>query len=352
MIGIFLITSMVVVGGITRLTGSGLSIVEWKVLSGTLPPLTNEQWLETFEKYKQFPEYQKLNQGMSLSGFKSIFWWEYSHRLLGRITGLIFIVPFLFFIIKRALSPSLVKKLLFIMFLGGLQGLMGWIMVKSGLHDIPHVSHYRLAAHLSLALLLVAYITWTIAELKTYRLARSPLPHALWKVALAATGLVAVQIIYGAFVAGLKAGFSYNTYPLMHGEILPAYTLQNLTLVQVFDNGIVVQFIHRWMAIAVLGAVLYLYYLCKNKKLSKSATGLAAALSVVVLIQVTLGIATLVLAVPLVLGVLHQLVAVVLLIIAVLLVFQLRVREFSKFVDTPGAHTVSKKSNLNKLQSV
>ncbi|WP_162427232.1 COX15/CtaA family protein [Pontibacter pudoricolor] len=319
--GVVLILAMVIIGGITRLTGSGLSIVEWNVISGTLPPLNEQAWLAAFEKYKQFPEYQKLNYSMDLAGFKNIFWWEYVHRLLGRIIGLVFIVPFLYFFSKKQLTGWLFKRLLFILLLGMSQGLMGWVMVKSGLSDNPHVSHYRLAAHLLLALSLIGVILWTIADLTMAK--RRYVPGNLAIVSKIVLAVIVIQIVLGAFVAGLKAGFSFNTYPLMEGEFFPAYLKGELTLLNFLDNGVTVQFIHRWVAIVVLLSVIYLWYVSRSAKLFHKPKQLAHLLLITILVQVGVGIATLVLAVPVPLGVLHQVVAVALFSVAVLLVHQL-----------------------------
>ncbi len=319
MSGVLLILAMVVIGGITRLTGSGLSIVEWNVISGTLPPLNEQAWAIMFEKYKQFPEYQKLNFGMDLAGFKRIFWWEYLHRLLGRIIGLVFIVPFLYFLFRKQFPQWLFRRLLVVLLLGMAQGLMGWIMVKSGLSENPHVSHYRLAAHLMLALILVGVLFWTIADiLKPKPSYTSGNLAILAKVVLS---VIVVQIILGAFVAGLKAGFSYNTYPLMNGELFPSHLAGELTLSNFLDNGATVQFIHRWFAVVVLIVILYFWYQSKTVA-DSSYRRLTQWLVITVLVQVVLGIATLVLAVPVWLGVLHQVVAVVLFSVAVLLVHQ------------------------------
>ncbi|NDK55273.1 COX15/CtaA family protein [Pontibacter fetidus] len=320
--GALLILAMVVIGGITRLTGSGLSIVEWNVISGTLPPLSETAWAIAFEKYKQFPEFQKLNFNMTLSGFKNIFWWEYLHRLLGRIIGIVFIVPFLYFYVKKQFSRWLLRRLMFILLLGMAQGLMGWIMVKSGLNENPHVSHFRLAAHLCLALTLIGTILWTIADLVLPKQL-----HTSGKLATTATimlGAIVLQIILGAFVAGLKAGFSYNTYPLMNGEFFPSHVTEGLSLVGLLENGPTVQFIHRWVAIVVLLVVLYFWYKHKQVATSRFIARLTNVLLVTILLQVVLGIVTLLLAVPVTIGVLHQVVAVLLFSVGVLLVHQLR----------------------------
>ncbi|MCB0347159.1 MAG: COX15/CtaA family protein, partial [Bdellovibrionales bacterium] len=209
---------MVLVGGITRLTHSGLSMVEWKPLMGILPPFTEAEWQAVFLKYQEFPEYKQLNQDMSLSEFKFIFFWEYSHRLLGRIIGLFFFIPFLFFWAKNYFDSRLFKQLLVGLVLGASQGLMGWYMVKSGLVDVPYVSHYRLAAHLMLAFIIEAFLLWIIFEInpKNDPEQQSSYGSAFWgSISLAA--LTGLQIVYGAFVAGKKAGYGFNSFPLMNG---------------------------------------------------------------------------------------------------------------------------------------
>ena len=322
--GVALITAMVVIGGITRLTGSGLSIVEWNLISGTLPPLSEAEWLLTFEKYKQFPEYQKLNFGMTLSDFKGIFWWEYLHRLLGRFIGMVFIVPFLYFLLRRMLVPWLLKRLLLILLLGMAQGLMGWIMVKSGLSDVPHVSHYRLAAHLTLALLLIGLILWTVADLLAPAVKAQTAGKGLGRFSWLVLATVLLQIILGAFVAGLKAGFSYNTYPLMQGEFFPSHLNGYLTWANFLDNGVAVQFLHRWFGMLALAAIALLWYRARRTQLHASTQHIIRLLLLTGVAQALLGIVTLLLAVPLALGVLHQLVAVLLFGLAVLAVHHLR----------------------------
>ncbi|MBX0331892.1 COX15/CtaA family protein [Pontibacter sp. HSC-14F20] len=323
--GIVLVVAMVIIGGITRLTGSGLSITEWNLISGTLPPLSESEWLVMFEKYKQFPEYQKLNFGMTLPGFKQIFMWEYLHRLLGRIIGIVFMVPFLYFLFRKMLAPWLVKRLVFILLLGMLQGLMGWVMVMSGLSENPHVSHYRLAAHLILALSLVGVILWTVADLVAPVEQKSTAKRPAYTLSWLVLGAVMVQIVLGAFVAGLKSGFSYNTWPLMQGEFFPSY-LSSFTFLAYFDNGVAVQFMHRWFAFVALAGILLLGYKVKQQVWRGRTKQLVNLLLLTGITQVLLGILTLVLVVPISLGVLHQLVAVVLFSLAVLTVHQLRQR--------------------------
>ncbi|MFO0668676.1 MAG: COX15/CtaA family protein [Polyangiaceae bacterium] len=298
-----LVVSMVVVGGITRLTGSGLSIVEWRPVTGALPPLSERAWEEAFEAYRASPQYRLVNAGMSLSAFKHIFFWEYVHRLLGRFIGIAFVAPWLFFVSKRALSRALMLKLLVGLGLGGLQGALGWFMVASGLVDVPHVSHYRLAAHLSLALVVLGYLFALRMDLGgpgagAERRAR---------VALRATlVLIAVQIVYGAFTAGLHAGFGYNTFPTMHGSWLPPGGLalepawRNLV-----ENTATVQFLHRVFGTLVVASVGVVIALTRGAApaVRRTVHWLAAATA----LQFALGVATLVFVVPIPLAVAHQL---------------------------------------------
>jgi heme A synthase len=217
-----LVFAMVVLGGVTRLTGSGLSMVNWKPVSGVLPPLSRAAWEREFEHYRQTPEYKYVNKGMSLSEFKGIFWFEYAHRVLGRLIGVVFLLPFLYFLLRRRIEASLVPKLAVMFVLGGLQGLLGWYMVKSGLVDDPHVSQYRLAAHLGLAVLIYAFMLWTaLGILRSDEDSGSRGSSSFSTYTLILTIAVFVVMMSGAFVAGLKAGFSYNTFPLMAGQWIP-----------------------------------------------------------------------------------------------------------------------------------
>jgi heme a synthase len=319
--GVILVVAMVGIGGATRLTGSGLSIVEWKVISGTIPPLNQMEWEATFDKYKQFPEYQKLNQGMTLEGFKGIFWWEYFHRLIGRFTGIAFIVPFLIFVFAKKLSRPLFYQLLGVFVLGALQGVMGWVMVKSGLVDLPHVSHYRLAAHLSLALLLVGYLIWIIQGLSPSF--RSDNSHrSVVSFTYLFLAVVFIQLIYGAFVAGLKAGFSFNTFPLMGSEWFPTGIYQSA--IDFLENGVMVQFIHRWFALVVLAVGLVLVYKLMKRSYDFVTRQLAIWMMVVLIGQIVLGIFTLINQVPIILGVLHQLVGVGLYALAVMVLYRVK----------------------------
>lgn len=299
-----LVVLMIVVGGVTRLTHSGLSIVEWQPLVGAIPPLSEADWVALFEKYKQTPEYQKVNLGMPLEGFKSIFWWEYLHRLLGRLIGVAFLLPYLWFLARRAVHGTLAWKLAAIFVLGGLQGAMGWYMVKSGLVDDPRVSHFRLTAHLGLAFLILGAMLWVAMDLLA---PRAPDPRRRGRRVLAwhVVGFVAMMVLTGGLVAGLRAGHAYNTFPLMNGHLVPPEILQlepwwrNL-----FWNVATVQFDHRLFAWILAFTVPVLWWKCRHD--GPHVRLAANALLAVLVLQVTLGIATLLLAVPVALGVAHQ----------------------------------------------
>lgn len=304
-----LIFTMVILGGVTRLTGSGLSMVTWHP-TGMFPPITSEQWLTEFQLYQQFPEYQKLNRDMSLEGFKSIFWFEYSHRMLGRLIGLVFLLPFVYFWLRKMIKPGLSPRLIVMFVLGGLQGVLGWYMVKSGLVSNPHVSQYRLSAHLLSAILIYGFILWTIFNLavaKPYcRLAESRV--AGWrKASLALAVLVLLTIVSGGFVAGLKAGLIYNTFPLMGGNLIPdGIGALSPWYLNPLENLVTVQFDHRWLAI-FLGLLLMIWYLRGRSCFDEP--GLQRSFKLVgmmVIVQLALGIATLLLQVPVLLGALHQ----------------------------------------------
>jgi cytochrome c oxidase assembly protein subunit 15 len=304
-----LIFSMVILGGVTRLTGSGLSMVTWHP-TGMLPPLGSEQWLEEFNLYQQFPEFQKINRDMTLGGFKQIFWFEYSHRMLGRLTGLVFLLPFVYFWLRKMIKPGLTPRLIVMFFLGGFQGLLGWYMVKSGLVSNPHVSQYRLTAHLLSAILIYGFILWTIFNLATAekyrRLADSSV--AAWrKASLGLVTLLLVTIVSGGFVAGLKAGLIFNTFPLMGGQLIPeGISALSPWYLNPLENMVTVQFDHRWLAIGT-GILLVVWYIRGRSGFDEPALQRSFKLvGMMVIVQLLLGIATLLMQVPVILGALHQ----------------------------------------------
>ena len=289
----FAIFIMIVLGGVTRLTESGLSIVEWKPVMGTLPPIGNLEWMQEFEKYKQFPEYQKVNKGMSLEDFKTIFYYEYSHRLLGRLIGIFFLLPFLFFWFTKRIKPGLGLPLLGLFILGGLQGALGWFMVKSGLIDQPDVSHYRLALHLTFAFITFAYTLWVALDLIYPNKNEVILP--LRKLARIAMVVLIIQIIYGGFVAGLNAGLIHNHWPLMsEGKLIhETVWMEQPTIIKNLTEGKSgVQFVHRTMAYVVVGLMLLLFVRSKKYSLSALQSKSVKTLVLFVFIQFILGIFT------------------------------------------------------------
>ncbi|MCK1441009.1 COX15/CtaA family protein [Bradyrhizobium sp. 2] len=320
-----LIALMVLVGGATRLTESGLSIVEWKPVTGSVPPLSEAQWSEAFEAYKKIPQYRELNAGMSLSEFKEIFWWEWSHRMLGRFIGVAYLLPFLFFLWRGGLSGELKRRLWLLFALGGLQGAVGWWMVASGLTERVEVSQYRLATHLALALLIFAGIVWTVR-----RLAERPqiiAPARLKFTSVLLLIVTFVQIYFGALVAGLRAGRAYNTWPQIDGAFIPAgdrLWFETPWWRNMFDNVLTVQFEHRMTAYAlfVLAALHAL-----DAVRSRTAAGGALCLFAAVSLQAVLGILTLLNQVPIDLALSHQAVAIVVLTLAVMQVERLASRQ-------------------------
>lgn len=301
-----LVFFMVLLGGTTRLSQAGLSIVEWKPLIGILPPLSETQWDESFTRYQAFPEYQKRNAGMTLGEFKGIFWLEYLHRLWGRVIGVVFLFPFLYFWFRGAVDRTQIPKLLGVFFLGALQGWLGWFMVQSGLVDRPDVSAYRLAAHLTLALLIYgSLIRLGLGFLKLP--AAITTPQLLCNASRAILGLVFLTIIAGAFVAGTDAGLTYNTFPRMGAGFVPeGYWALEPGWRNFFENIPSVQFNHRLLGILSLVSIAALWLCSWRATLSKRACTALTFLFAMSLVQVGLGIATLLLVVPLALGVAHQ----------------------------------------------
>jgi cytochrome c oxidase assembly protein subunit 15 len=304
-----MIFAMVVIGGITRLTESGLSIVEWRPVTGALPPLSDAQWQAEFDKYRQIDQYRQLNAGMSLAEFKVIFFWEWFHRFWGRLIGLVFAIPFAWFLGTGAARGALAMKLGGIFALGGLQGFVGWWMVQSGLREnMIAVSHLRLAAHLGLALIIHASILWVALDLLRGRRASTPER----KAGLALSALVFVTILAGALVAGLDAGMTHNTFPLMDGRLFPAgYFDLDPAWRNVLDNIVAVQFNHRWLGVAC--AILACIYAWRVRPQDRTDRLWVLAPAYAALAQAALGIATLLLWVPLPLAAAHQAGAVILL---------------------------------------
>ncbi len=312
LIGAVLILGMVVLGGITRLTHSGLSIVTWQPIKGVLPPLNEQEWQQAFDAYKQIPEYQKVHHYFDLDDYKKIFFWEYLHRMLGRFLGIVFFLPFLYFLYKGKLkNRKLRKRLLLIFSLGGLQGLAGWYMVKSGLVENTSVDHIRLALHMSIALLVLSVIFWTILELlyPTNKISDRISPK-INKTTKFLMGIIIIQIIYGGLTAGLKAGFVFPTYPKMGNQYIPEVALQsfrNEGLSTWINDPVWVQFIHRWVGFFILIVIWYFAYTfvkrIKIKTLKISFLSLVALVS----LQYLYGVLILIYKVPVWLAVLHQL---------------------------------------------
>jgi cytochrome c oxidase assembly protein subunit 15 len=302
-----LVAAMVVLGGVTRLTGSGLSMVTWKPLHGVVPPLNQAEWAEEFDRYRASPEYRLKNAGMSLDGFKRIFWFEYAHRLLGRAVGVAFLLPMLWLLARRLLDPRLVPRLALMFVLGGAQGLLGWWMVKSGLVAEPRVSQYRLTAHLGLAIALYLWMLWTaLAVLRgraPVRAARAPLARP----ALALLLFAFVTVLSGGFVAGLHAGLIYNTFPSMGGHWLPP-DLWALTpgWRNPFENAVTAQFGHRVLATVLFAAVLALCAACLRAPVAGPACAWAYAAAAAIVLQFALGVATLLAQAPVPLAAAHQ----------------------------------------------
>lgn len=310
--GCVLIFLMVVVGGITRLTNSGLSMTDWHLITDTFPPLSEAKWQEAFEAYKQYPEYQKINKynNFTLSDYKFIYFWEWFHRLIGRVIGLVFIIPFVYFLVRRKLDPPTIKKCIILLCMGGFQGFLGWFMVKSGLVDNPDVSHFRLALHLTFAFITFAYTLWVALDLIYPQKKEIILP--LWKLARLTLILVLLQIIYGGFVAGLNAGLIHNHWPMMsEGQWMHDSVIleKDSWLLRLTEGKSGVQFVHRTLAYVVVGMILLLFFKSKKYNLDVSQRRGISALLLIVILQFSLGVLTLVFAVPFWLGLTHQMVA-------------------------------------------
>ena len=313
--GALLVAAMVIIGGITRLTHSGLSMTDWKLIMGMIPPLNDAEWTTAFDQYRQFPEFQKVNSHFTISEFKSIFFWEYLHRFLGRIIGIVFIVPFVVFLIRKSFDRKYLVRFLILLGMGALQGFLGWFMVRSGLIDRPSVSHYRLAIHLSAAFLTFCYILWLVLsilrpERETGSIGNLPFLSRLLTV------VVSMQIIFGAFVAGLKAGLIFPTWPKMGADWMPdavSTAIATDGFPSLFNNMVSVQFVHRTFAYAVVVLVLFIWIKARKLNLNSFQKKNVFFLMIAVLFQFTLGVFTLLYHVPVSLGVLHQFGALVLL---------------------------------------
>ena len=320
MVGVWLfvvsafVLAMVLVGGLTRLTDSGLSITEWKPLLGAIPPLNSADWAEAFLKYKQIPEYQIVNKGMSLEEFKFIYWWEWGHRFLGRIVGFVFLLPFIFFVATRRLTRDFIVPVSALFLFGGMQGFMGWYMVQSGLSERVDVSQYRLAAHFGLALII---FSWSFGLGLSHWKGTAIRPETGRQVSFAGmlTLFIFLQCLLGALVAGTKAGLSYNTWPLMDGDFIPDGLIEPGTsiLINVLENLTTIQFNHRMTAYILLALVLFEFVRRYRTAPGSAETKSARNLFAIVCLQAGVGIATLLYMVPISLGALHQVMAVIVL---------------------------------------
>jgi cytochrome c oxidase assembly protein subunit 15 len=307
--GCFLVFIMVVVGGITRLTNSGLSMTDWHLVTDTFPPLTEAKWQETFERYKQFPEYQKINihNDFTLSDYKFIYFWEWFHRFIGRIIGLVFIVPFFYFLYKKKIDRATLNKCFVLLGMGALQGFFGWFMVKSGLVDNPDVSHFRLSLHLTFAFITFAYTLWVALDLIYPDKKEAIVP--LKKIARITLVLLLLQIIYGGFVAGLNAGLIHNHWPMMSdGQFIhdSVFIEQKTLFLNLVEGKSGVQFVHRTLAYIVVGLIVFLYFKGKKYNLNTQQQNGLNALVLLVFLQFILGVYTLLYSVPLWLGLSHQ----------------------------------------------
>ncbi len=319
------IFGMIMLGGATRLTNSGLSMVEWRPLLGIIPPFSESSWLIVFEKYKQFPEYQKLNLGMTLSEFKVIFMYEYLHRVLGRLIGILFFFPMIYFTVQKKIKSGLAPKLWFLFFLGGCQGLLGWYMVKSGLVDKPHVSQYRLMAHLGLATAIYGYMLWVICDL--LRPVKVVIKENLGIAYLSGilVLLIFAMILSGGLVAGTNAGFAFNTWPMMGSDFIPAglYSTDPFWLA-IFEDILTIQFNHRMFAYFILFFSGFVAWRVLRNPDRGEMRFRAVLLLGVLFLQASLGVSALLLHVPVVLGIAHQAGAILLLSTSILLAHAFR----------------------------
>lgn len=299
---------MIVLGGLTRLTHSGLSMVDWRPLTGWLPPLNSSEWQAVFDLYKESPEYKKINYGMTIEGFKSIFWLEFAHRLWGRCMGIVFLLPCAFFLIKGWVSRSLMPRIFIIFLLGGSQGVLGWFMVKSGLIDNPDVSQYRLTAHFSAAVIIYGYMFWVaLSLLKIPHGELKKAPPGLVVATTLTTAWVFLTMISGGFVAGLDAGLTYNTFPLMDGHLVPeGLWRMSPWYLNLFENITTVQFDHRVLAKITLIFITGIWWVAVKSDLPVGTLKIFNILFSLVFVQFALGVATLLLAMPISIASLHQ----------------------------------------------
>uniref|UniRef100_UPI00404A50B7 COX15/CtaA family protein n=1 Tax=Flavobacterium sp. TaxID=239 RepID=UPI00404A50B7 len=316
--GCLLLFIMVMVGGITRLTNSGLSMTDWHLVTDTFPPLNEADWQKAFDDYKQFPEYQKINQfkhdGFTLSDYKFIYFWEWFHRFIGRIIGIVFIIPFLYFVVTKKLDKPTLKKCFILLGMGGFQGFLGWFMVRSGLIDNPDVSHYRLALHLTFAFITFAYTFWVALDLMYPNLQK--VNNTLRRLAVLALVFLIIQIIYGGFVAGLNAGLIHNHWPLMsEGKFIheTVWIEQPTILKNLTEGKSGVQFVHRTLAYVVVFLMFLLWAKSRKFEITYLQRRSLNLLVICVLAQFSLGIITLLYGVPIWLGLAHQLMAFILL---------------------------------------
>ncbi|MGH6770833.1 MAG: COX15/CtaA family protein [Xanthobacteraceae bacterium] len=335
-----LVFAVAAVGGTTRLTGSGLSIVEWQPVAGALPPLNEAAWQAAFEKYQTIPQYREINSGMGLAEFKVIYWWEWTHRLLGRAIGVVFLLPFLWFLWRGAIEPGLRIRLWAIFGLGGVQGAVGWWMVASGLQERVSVSQYRLAFHLTLACLIFAMVLWTAQRLKPR--AAVLVPARVRARAFVLVAMVLVQIYLGALVAGLRGGLIYNTWPLIDGAFIPEATrllFEQPWWRNLFENTLMVQFNHRMMGYAIwIVAALHAVDIARTTRGGPALTG-ALVLASALTLQAAIGILTLLHQAPLALALMHQATAVIVLAIATVHAERMSPRRAS--ASAPVGHAVS-----------
>ncbi len=308
--GCVLIFIMVVVGGITRLTHSGLSMSNYKLITGTIPPMNEVEWQEAFDLYKQYPEFQKINYNFTLEDFKGIYFWEWLHRVIGRLIGLVFLIPFLYFLIRKQLSGPTIRKCIVLLFLGGFQGFLGWYMVKSGLVDRPDVSHYRLAMHLTTAFITFAFTLWVALDIRYPD--KKEIQKKFRNLIRWGFFVLMLQIIWGAFVAGLDAGWIHNHWPTMSdGEWMhESVTIEREPVWKNFVEGKSgVQFVHRYLAYVVVAFIGIIAYRSRKMTLMPAQSNGIRLLVGLVVAQFVLGVFTLLLNVPVWLGVLHQMVA-------------------------------------------